>query len=381
MERIEAQDPAAEAVVFEGESVSYGELDARANRLAHALRRRGAGVESRVAVKLARSVDLVVSVLAVLKAGAAFVPVETGYPAERVAYILADSGADLVIADDDVPGFERIAVDAGANEPASAPGVRVRGDNAAYVMYTSGSTGRPKGVVVPHEGLLNRLSWLQRDHRMTPDDRIVQKTPIGFDISVWEFFWPLVQGATLVVARPEGHRDPAYLAELIREQRVTIIHFVPSMLGAFLAEAAFGPSVRLVACTGEALPSELVRRFHQSVDAELWNLYGPTEAAIEVTSYATGPDDETVPIGRPGANTRAHVLDTGLNPVPPGTTGELYLAGIQLARGYHGRPALTAERFTADPHGPAGSRMYRTGDLARRRPDGTLEYAAGSTTR
>ncbi|GAA2221836.1 non-ribosomal peptide synthase/polyketide synthase [Streptomyces nogalater] len=375
VERIEAQDPAAEAVVFEGESVSYGELDARANRLAHALRRRGAGVESRVAVKLARSVDLVVSVLAVLKAGAAFVPVETGYPAERVAYILADSGADLVIADDDVPGFERIAVDAGANEPASAPGVRVRGDNAAYVMYTSGSTGRPKGVVVPHEGLLNRLSWLQRDHRMTPDDRIVQKTPIGFDISVWEFFWPLVQGATLVVARPEGHRDPAYLAELIREQRVTIIHFVPSMLGAFLAEAAFGPSVRLVACTGEALPSELVRRFHQSVDAELWNLYGPTEAAIEVTSYATGPDDETVPIGRPGANTRAHVLDTGLNPVPPGTTGELYLAGIQLARGYHGRPALTAERFTADPHGPAGSRMYRTGDLARRRPDGTLEYA------
>ncbi|MEU3412796.1 non-ribosomal peptide synthase/polyketide synthase [Streptomyces sp. NPDC006658] len=375
VERIEAQDPAAEAVVFEGESVSYGELDARANRLAHALRRRGAGVESRVAVMLPRSVDLVVAVLAVLKAGAAFVPVETGYPAERVAYILADSGADLVIAHDDVPGFERIAPDAGAHEPASAPGIRVRGANAAYVMYTSGSTGRPKGVVVPHEGLLNRLSWLQRDHRMTPHDRIVQKTPIGFDISVWEFFWPLVQGATLVVARPEGHRDPAYLAGLIREQNVTIIHFVPSMLGAFLAEAAFGPSVRLVACTGEALPPELVRRFHQRVDAELWNLYGPTEAAIEVTSYATGPDDATVPIGRPGANTRAHVLDAGLNPVPPGTTGELYLAGVQLARGYHHRPALTAERFTADPHGPAGSRMYRTGDLARRRPDGTLEYA------
>ncbi|MGW5496076.1 non-ribosomal peptide synthase/polyketide synthase [Streptomyces olivaceoviridis] len=375
VERIEAQDPAAEAVVFEGRSVSYGELNARANRLAHALRRRGAGVESRIAVLLPRSVDLVVAVLAVLKAGAAFVPVETGYPAERIAYVLADSGAELVIAADDVVGFERIAPDAGADEPADNPGIRVRGDNAAYVMYTSGSTGRPKGVVVPHEGLLNRLSWLQRDHRMTPDDRIVQKTPIGFDISVWEFLWPLVQGATLVVARPEGHRDPAYLAELIREQRVTIVHFVPSMLAAFLAEAEFGPSVRLVACTGEALPPELVRRFHQRVDAELWNLYGPTEAAIEVTSYATGPDDETVPIGRPGANTRAYVLDSGLNPVPPGTTGELYLAGVQLARGYHGRPALTAERFTADPHGPKGSRMYRTGDLARLRPDGTLEYA------
>ncbi|MFJ8495446.1 non-ribosomal peptide synthase/polyketide synthase [Streptomyces sp. NPDC094038] len=374
VERIEAQDPAAEAVVFEGESVSYGELNARANRLAHALRRRGAGVESRIAVMLPRSVDLVVGVLAVLKAGAAFVPVETGYPAERVAYVLADSGADLVVAEHDVPGFEWIAADPGADDPADNPGIQVRGDNAAYVMYTSGSTGRPKGVVVPHQGLLNRLSWLQRDHGMTPDDRIVQKTPIGFDISVWEFFWPLVQGATLVVARPEGHRDPGYLAELIREQRVTIVHFVPSMLGAFLAEAEFGASVRLVACTGEALPPELVRRFHHRVDAELWNLYGPTEAAIEVTSYATGPDDDTVPIGRPGANTRAHVLDSGLNPVPPGVTGELYLAGIQLARGYHGRPALTAERFTADPHGPVGSRMYRTGDLARRRPDGALEY-------
>ncbi|WP_030737739.1 non-ribosomal peptide synthetase [Streptomyces sp. NRRL S-31] len=375
VERIAAQDPAAEALVFEGESVTYGELGARANRLAHALRRRGAGPESRVAVMLPRSVDLVVAVLAVLKAGAAFVPVETGYPAARAAHILADSGAELVIAADDVPGFERIAPDAGADEPAHDPGVRVRGDNAAYVMYTSGSTGRPKGVVVPHEGLLNRLAWLQRDHRMTPDDRIVQKTPIGFDISVWELLWPLVQGATLVVARPEGHRDPAYLERLIREQRVTIVHFVPSMLGAFLAEAAFGPSVRLVACTGEALPPDLVRRFHQRVDAELWNLYGPTEAAIEVTSHATGPDEDPVPIGRPGANTRAHVLDAGLNPVPPGVTGELYLAGVQLARGYHGRPALTAERFTADPYGPSGSRMYRTGDLARRRPDGTLEYA------
>ncbi|MFC9757996.1 non-ribosomal peptide synthase/polyketide synthase [Streptomyces sp. NPDC056921] len=374
VEGIEAQDPSAEALVFEGESVRYGELNARANRLAHALRRRGVGVESRVAVMLPRSVDLVVALLAVLKAGAAFVPVETAYPAARVAYVLADSGADLVIAERDVPGFERIAADAGADESAENPGIRVRGDNAAYVMYTSGSTGRPKGVVVPHEGLLNRLWWLQRDHRMTPDDRIMQKTPIGFDISVWEFFWPLVQGATLVVARPEGHRDPRYLAELIREQRITIIHFVPSMLGAFLAEAEFGPSVRLVACTGEALPPEVVRRFHRCVDAELWNLYGPTEAAIEVTSYATGPDDDVVPIGLPGANTRAYVLDSGLNPMPPGVTGELYLAGVQLARGYLGRPALTAERFTADPYGPAGTRMYRTGDLARRRQDGNLEY-------
>ncbi|WP_051740731.1 non-ribosomal peptide synthetase [Streptomyces xylophagus] len=378
VDMVEAQDPAGEAVVFENDSVDYGELNARANRLARALRRRGVGPESRIAVMLPRSVDLVVALLAVLKAGAAFVPVETGNPAARIAYVLADSGASLVIAEREVPGFAWLPADAGADESPENLGIEVDVRDAAYVIYTSGSTGRPKGVVVPHEGLLNRLWQLQHDHRMTHDDRIVQKTPISFDISVWEFFWPLVQGATLIVARPEGHRDPGYLAELIREQRVTIVHFVPSMLAVFLAEAQLGPSVRLVACTGEALPPEVVRRFHASADAELWNFYGPTEAAIEVTSYRTGPEDDEVPLGLPFANTRAYVLDSGLNPVPLGTTGELYLAGIQLARGYLGRPALTAERFTADPHGPAGSRMYRTGDLARRRADGSLEYLGRS---
>ena len=376
---IEAQDDASEAVVFEGESISYGELNTRANRLARALRRRGVGVESRVAVMLPRSVDLVVALLAILKAGAAFVPVETSLPPLRVTSLLADAGASLVIAERDVPGSESVTADAGAHESPANLDVRVHGGNAAYVMFTSGSTGRPKGVVVPHEGLLNRLWQLQRDLRMTPEDRVMQKTPISFDVSVWEFFAPLVQGATLVMARPEGHRDPSYLAELIRAQHVTIIHFVPSMLAAFLAEAAIGPSVRLVACSGEALPLEVVRRFHSlTAHAELWNFYGPAEAAIDVTSYRTGSDDKEVPIGLPSANTRAYVLDRGLNPVPPGVTGELYIAGVQLARGYLDRPTLTAERFTADPYGPPGSRMYRTGDLARLRGDGNLEYVGRS---
>ncbi|GLZ41081.1 non-ribosomal peptide synthase/polyketide synthase [Actinokineospora sp. NBRC 105648] len=365
VERFEAQDPAAEAVVFEGARLTYGELHERVNLLAWALRDNGIGVESRVAVLLPRSIDLVVAVWAVLKAGAVYVPVETGYPAERVAHVLEDSGAAFVISTDNVH-----TLDGGRTDN---PDVAVRGDNAAYVVYTSGSTGTPKGTVITHAGIGNRLWGMQREHLLTPADRVLHKTPVGFDVSVWELLWPLTQGAALVVARPDGHRDPAYLTEVLRAERITTVHFVPSMLAAFLADGSVPDSLRLVVCSGEALPADLVRRL--PAGPRLYNYYGPTEVAIDATTWPVDPTDPVVPIGTPVSNGGAYVLDSALSPLPPGLVGELYLTGVQLARGYLDRAALTAERFVADPYSGPGSRMYRTGDLARRRPDGVLEYA------
>ncbi|MFF9091399.1 amino acid adenylation domain-containing protein, partial [Streptomyces sp. NPDC014991] len=248
----------------------------------------------------------------------------------------------------------------------------------AYVLYTSGSTGTPKGVVVPHAGIVNRLLWTQAEYALDASDAVLQKTPYGFDVSVWEFFWPLTTGARLVVARPDGHRDPAYLSALIREHAVTTVHFVPSMLRTFLTApdaAAAGETLRRVLCSGEALPAALAARARDVLGPKLHNLYGPTEASVDVTSWACQDGSGTVPIGRPVWNTRVHVLDAALRPVPPGVTGELYLSGVQLARGYLGRPGLTAERFVAHPHGAPGERMYRTGDLARWTGQGVLEFA------
>ncbi|MBP5934425.1 AMP-binding protein [Streptomyces sp. LBUM 1479] len=224
VELFEAQDPAAEAVAFEGERLTYGELNARVNRLAHALRAQGVGPESRVAVKLPRSLDLIIALWAVLKTGAAHVPVDTGYPDDRIAYLIADSRAALVLDEDSMRSL-------GEGESDTDPGVVPRGDGAAYVIHTSGTTGRPKGTVVTHAGIANMLAWMQDEYRLTPADRVVHKTPVGFDVSVWEVFWTLTRGATLVVARPDGHRDPAYLARLVRDEQVTVIHFVPAMLG------------------------------------------------------------------------------------------------------------------------------------------------------
>ncbi|MCF1594999.1 non-ribosomal peptide synthetase [Streptomyces muensis] len=369
------RNPDAEAILFEGDRVTYGEFNTRVNRLAHALRARGVGPESRVAVMLPRSVDLMVALWAVIKAGAAYVPIDTGYPADRIAYILDDSGARLLISDRDADGFERISPD--AEGPTQNPGVTTRGDNAAYVIYTSGSTGRPKGTVNTYAGMANRLWWMQRDHRLAAGERVLQSTPVSFDVSVWEVFWTLMYGGTLVVARPDGHRDPLYLERLMSEESVGVVHLSASMLGAYLAETRLPDSVRLVVSGDEALPAELVRRFHEYAQDEaavLLNAYGPTEAAVDVTAWAAPPDTETVLIGGPVANTRAYVLDATLAPVAPGVPGELYVEGVQLARGYLDRPALTAERFVASPYGPPGTRMYRTGDVARWTADGELEY-------
>ncbi|MGH4018676.1 MAG: non-ribosomal peptide synthase/polyketide synthase, partial [Pseudonocardiaceae bacterium] len=368
--------PDATAVVFEGAELSYAELNRWANRLAHKLIALGVGPERCVAVLLPRSVELVVALWAVLKAGAAYLPVDPDYPTERVAFVLADA-APVVVLDSleavgEVDGYpDSHPTDAGRTGALVA-------DHPAYVIYTSGSTGRPKGVVVAHRGIVNRLLWMQAAYGLGAGDRVVQKTPSSFDVSVWEFFWPSLVGAALVVARPEGHKDPAYLAGLIRSAGVTTVHFVPSMLRAFVQEpaAAGCTGLRRVICSGEALPADLVREFHAVLDVGLHNLYGPTEASVDVTFFecVPGRDAVSVPIGRPVWNTGLYVLDRNLRPVPPGVSGELFIAGVQLARGYLNRPGLTAQRFVANPFGFRGARMYRTGDLARWTAEGVLEY-------
>ncbi|MFI9325866.1 amino acid adenylation domain-containing protein, partial [Kitasatospora aureofaciens] len=390
-----ARTPDAVAVVFEGVELSYAELDARANRLARLLTGRGVGPESVVGVVMERGVELVVSLLGVLKAGAAYLPVDPEYPAERIAFTLADAGAVCVLtaaawkavvpesADALVLDFPAIVEELAGHEDgpfAAADRLgRLLPSHPAYVIYTSGSTGRPKGVVVAHSGIVNRLVWMQSAYGLTGADRVLQKTPFGFDVSVWEFFWPLVVGAGLVVARPQGHRDPGYLAGLIAGSGVTTAHFVPSMLEAFLREPSAGScgGLRRVVCSGEALPGELRGRFFGVFPrgVELHNLYGPTEASVDVTAWECGADQAgPVLIGAPILNTRVFVLDEWLEPVAPGVVGELYLAGVQLARGYVNRPGLSAERFVACPFDASGGRMYRTGDRVRWSADGQLEY-------
>ncbi|MET7380976.1 amino acid adenylation domain-containing protein [Streptomyces sp. NPDC005526] len=366
------------ALVLEGEEVAYGELHARANRLARHLVERGAGPGELVALALPRSVDLLVGLLAIVKTGAAYLPVDVGYPADRIAYMLFDAAPICVLdstylAGTDAEGYEDTPLtDADRLRP-------LHPSDPAYVMYTSGSTGRPKGVVIPHAAAVNRLDGMQRAYPLAADDRVLQKTATSFDVSVWEFFWPLLQGATMVMAKPDGHRDPEYLAELIRTERVTTVHFIPAMLSAFVQtpRTADCTSLRRVFCGGEALPADLHRSFRDLLGVPLHHLYGPTEATVDVTAWDGGQEigPGNAPIGFPVWNTRVYVLDRALRPVPPGVVGELYLAGVQLAHGYLNRPGLSAERFVADPFGPAGARMYRSGDLGRWNPDGSLQFA------
>ncbi|MCC8249247.1 non-ribosomal peptide synthetase [Saccharothrix luteola] len=356
----------AVAVVYDDVTLTYAELDRRSTALARRLR--GHHV---VGVAVPRSAELLVALLGVLKAGAAYLPLDLDYPAERVEFMLADSGATTVVRPEDCADSAAPPVDLPAPHP----------DQPAYLIYTSGSTGRPKGVVVTHRAIVNRLAWMQHEYGLTADDRVLQKTPSSFDVSVWEFFWALCEGAAVVLAKPDGHRDPAYLADLIRRERITTLHFVPSMLAAFVGvpevheDAAWSASLRRAFSSGEALTGDVAARWLALTAVPLHNLYGPTEAAVDVTyfEYDAAPDP-AVPIGRPVWNTQLHVLDPFLRPVPTGVPGELYLAGVQLALGYHGRFGLTAERFVANPFGAPGERMYRTGDLVVRRPDGVLVY-------
>ncbi|WP_420127104.1 non-ribosomal peptide synthase/polyketide synthase [Longimicrobium sp.] len=386
-----ARTPEAVAVVFEDASLTYAQLNARANQLAHHLRGRGVGPEVRVGVLMERSLEMMVSLLAILKAGGGYVPLDPGLPAERLAYMLEDSGVAVLLTQERLRGIlpaSEVPVldvdgawDSVAGESAENLAPAVTPSNVAYVIYTSGSTGRPKGVMNQHRGVVNRLVWMQAHFGIGPDDVVLQKTPSSFDVSVWEFFWPLQQGARLVMARPDGHRDPAYLRDVIEREGVTTLHFVPSMLQPFVeaVEAGRCGSLRHVVCSGEALPPALVRRFYDRFAGPvvLTNLYGPTEAAVDV-SWWTCPRDEAadvVPIGRPVWNTQLYVLDAALKPVPVGVPGELYIGGVQVARGYQGRAGLTAERFIPDPFSTEpGARLYRTGDRARWRADGAIEY-------
>jgi len=382
------KSPASAAVVFEGEQLSYRELNARANKLASYLRSMGAAPDVLIGICAERSFDMVTGLLAILKSGSAYVPLDPGHPEERLAYILEDAGIDILLTQshllDSLPqcSCNTLCLDTchqgiDANSEAN-PAAAASPDSLAYMIYTSGSTGTPKGVMVNHGGICNRLFWMQDEYPLDESDRILQKTSFSFDVSVWEFFWPLITGARLVLAHPDGHRDSAYLAKLIREEHITVLHFVPSMLRIFLEENGLDcGSLRTVICSGEALPCEVQQRFHSRIAANLHNLYGPTEASIDVTCWQCTPDSQcrTVPIGRPIANTRIYILDDRLQPVPAGVPGELFIAGAGLARGYHNKPGLTASAFIPDPFSTTpGQRMYRSGDLARYRRDGVIEY-------
>ncbi|ERY85286.1 TPA: non-ribosomal peptide synthase/polyketide synthase [Pseudomonas aeruginosa] len=379
--------PTAPALAFGEERLDYAELNRRANRLAHALIERGVGADRLVGVAMERSIEMVVALMAILKAGGAYVPVDPEYPEERQAYMLEDSGVQLLLSQSHLKlplaqGVQRIDLDRGApwfeDYSEANPDIHLDGENLAYVIYTSGSTGKPKGAGNRHSALSNRLCWMQQAYGLGVGDTVLQKTPFSFDVSVWEFFWPLMSGARLVVAAPGDHRDPAKLVELINREGVDTLHFVPSMLQAFLQDedVASCTSLKRIVCSGEALPADAQQQvFAKLPQAGLYNLYGPTEAAIDVTHWTCVEEGkDAVPIGRPIANLACYILDGNLEPVPVGVLGELYLAGQGLARGYHQRPGLTAERFVASPF-VAGERMYRTGDLARYRADGVIEYA------
>ena len=395
-----AKTPDNTALVFEKESLSYAELNWRANCLAHCLREMGVKADERVGICAERGIEMVVALFAVLKAGGAYVPLDPDYPEERLQYMLKNSRPVVVLsqghllermkATSAASGQEQPVIDltvptllwqeqAAANLECTQIGLTP--DHLAYVIYTSGSTGAPKGAGIEHKSIVNRLIWMQSAYELKAEDAVLQKTPFSFDVSVWEFFWPLLTGARLVMARPEGHKDPTYLCETIAKNRITTLHFVPSMLHAFLeyGDAESCSSIRNIICSGEALSPAVAWRCRELLpNAELHNLYGPTEAAVDVTAWtypAQAAPETTIPIGRPIANTQMYILDSKMEPVPRGVVGELYIGGVQVGRGYLNRDELTAERFVKDPFAKkAGARMYRTGDLGRWLEDGNIEY-------
>jgi amino acid adenylation domain-containing protein len=388
-EKLAEERPNAEALIFEEEIMTYGELNRRANQLAHHLRYLGVGPETLVGICAERSLEMVWGLLGILKAGGAYVPLDPEYPHERLSHMLEDSGVSLLLTQErlveaiPLRSARVLLLDAQPTawrqESEENPSCTLSPDNAAYAIYTSGSTGQPKAAVNTHRAIANRLLWMQDTYHLNEDDCVLQKTPFSFDVSVWEFFWPLLTGARLVLARPRGHLDTSYLIELIAGQRVTTIHFVPSMLQMFLQdlEVERCDSLRRVICSGEALPFSLMQSFIEKLDAQLHNLYGPTEAAVDVTFWKCERDRErrTVPIGRPIANTQIYILNPDLRPVPPGVSSELHIGGISLARGYLFRPALTAEKFIPDPFANLpGARLYKTGDKARYLADGNIEF-------
>jgi amino acid adenylation domain-containing protein len=395
------RSPDVTAVVFDESALSYSELNRRANRLARYLIRIGVNPDARVGICMERSLEMMVALLGVLKAGGAYVPLDPSYPWERMEFMLRDSAPMVLLTEKTMAerfiglNREMVVVDLrySANELKNELDTNPKPEtigltpgHLAYVIYTSGSTGTPKGVMVNHRSVVNRLAWMQNAYGLNPHDVVLQKTPFSFDVSVWEFYWPLLTGARLVMAKPEGHKDPRYLTETICRDKVTTIHFVPSMLQAFLENADCGlcGSLRRVVSSGEALSPGLALRCKDRLpSSELFNLYGPTETTVDVTAWTVSSEMRTanLPIGRPIANTKTYVLDGQQMLSPVGVSGELYVGGTGVSRGYLKRPELTAERFVADPYGnETGARMYRTGDVARWLPDGTLEYLGRNDT-
>jgi amino acid adenylation domain-containing protein len=387
------RSPQGIALIFEESTLSYAELNHQANRLAHLLIGRGIGPENVVALALPRSIEMIIALVGILKAGAAYLPMDPDYPAERLGYMLRDAQPACVLTSAQIA--ERLRLPAGvaqlvldhpetagalAQSPETNPSDAERTQpfsphNPAYVIYTSGSTGAPKGVVVTQEGLTNHMAWMMNAYPVGTEDLVLSRTAISFDAAGWELWLPLLCGAGLALAPGSISREPEQLVTFIRDHAVTVAQFVPSLLATTqLTESA---KLKRIFCGGEPLLWQLAQQITSNCKVELINLYGPTETTIESTSWQwqpTAPRTQTAPIGRPIWNTRLYVLDASLQPVAVGVRGELYISGAGLARGYLNRPALSAERFVAEPYGAPGTRMYRTGDLARWRADGVLEF-------
>ncbi|MGG8004498.1 enterobactin non-ribosomal peptide synthetase EntF [Klebsiella aerogenes] len=387
--------PDAPALADANWRFSYREMRQQVVALANLLRQRGVKPGDSVAVALPRSVFLTLALHGIVEAGAAWLPLDTGYPDDRLRMMLEDARPSLLITSDDqlarfsdIPGLSSLCYEQPLAAEDDTPLALSKPEHTAYIIFTSGSTGRPKGVMVGQTAIVNRLLWMQNHYPLTAADVVAQKTPCSFDVSVWEFWWPFMTGAQLVMAAPEAHRDPQAMQRFFTDYGVTTTHFVPSMLAAFVASldsdnVSSCRTLKRVFCSGEALPTELCREWERLTGAPLHNLYGPTEAAVDVSWYpACGPElaavtGNSVPIGWPVWNTGLRILDAAMRPVPPGVAGDLYLTGIQLAQGYMGRPDLTASRFIADPFAP-GERMYRTGDVARWLDNGAVEYLGRS---
>lgn len=387
-----ARTPHAVAITFENTTLSYFALNERANRLAHYLSELGAAPERIVAIYMQRSIDLIVTLLAILKAGAAYVPLEPSLPQKRIDQMLDDCDASLLVTTTELrarlPKFNGLVVEVDGDqkeilekslENLKPHKIGVTPHNLAYVIFTSGSTGRPKGAMNEHRGVVNRLKWMQEKYPLSESDCVIQKTPYGFDVSVWEFFWPLFTGARLAIARPEGHKDPSYLIRFARDVNATVIHFVPSMLQIYLEYVHDDEpqTFKRIFCSGEELTASLQNRcLKQFEETQLHNLYGPTEAAVDVTYWDCVKIDQQVrvPIGRPISNVKIYILDNQLNPVPVGVVGEMYIGGLAVGRGYINNTKLTAERFLTDPFNSGGKFLYKTGDTARWTSDGIIEY-------
>lgn len=381
--------PNAPCVILENAVYTYNDLNKRANQLARFLVEKGAKVDGFVGICLERSLEMVVSIFGIIKSGAAYVPLEPDLPHERLRSMIEDSGRPIILTQSrflpmlSMIGCEVYALDSMRDEIAECSeenvDISIEPNSIAYMIFTSGSTGRPKGTMNTHEALLNRIYWMQECMQLDVADRVLQKTPYSFDVSVWEFFWPCFFGAAIVIPKPNGHLDSAYLIHTIKIHNVTTLHFVPPMLRVFLEEPSLSTltSIKRIVCSGEALAKDLVLRFHEVLKTDLFNLYGPTEAAIDVSYYPCKIDDmrNHIPIGWPIHNIQLYIVDKNFYLAPIGSQGEICIGGIGLARGYYNNPDLTAEKFVPDPFsGKQASRLYRTGDLARYNADGAIEY-------